>query len=350
MKRLCLSLSLLITLLFIFLTAFTSKAAIAPGLQSALQSLGPDEEISVIITLSDRVDLSTFKDIDKSLRRSRIIEDLKGRADFSQRPLRAFLESRKVKKLKNLWIINGIAVTLGAEVIRELAAQPGIENIRLDATIQAPQVNYETSSLPEWNLYTIRAPEVWNMGYRGEGIVVASMDTGVDLNHPDLEEKWRGRGNSWYDPHSEHDTPYDAHGHGTQVMGIVVGGDAGGTAIGVAPDSKWIAVKIFNDEGMASLSAIHQGFQWVLDPDGNPNTDDTPDIVNNSWGLNSINGCSLEFRPDIQALKAANIAVVFSAGNSGPYPLTSESPANNPEAFAVGAIDSSFTIAPFSSY
>ncbi len=132
-------------------------------------------------------------------------------------------------------------------------------------------------------------------------------------------------------------------------MGVIVGGDAGGTAIGVAPDAKWIAVKIFNDSGKASLSTIHQGFQWLLDPDGNPGTDDAPDIVNNSWGLDNVNECSHDFELDIQALKTANIAVVFSAGNSGPYTSTSVSPANNPGAFAVGAVDSSKRIASFSS-
>lgn len=166
------------------------------------------------------------------------------------------------------------------------------------------------------------------------------MDTGVDINHPDLQSKWRGGTNSWYDPNGEHATPYDAHGHGTQTMGIMVDGDAGGTSVGVAPVANWIAVKIFNDRGTASLSVIHQGFQWLLDPDHNPDTDDAPDVVNNSWGLDSVNGCSSEFQADIQALKASNIAVVFAAGNYGPYPSTSISPANNTISFAAGATDS----------
>jgi PKD repeat protein len=123
-------------------------------------------------------------------------------------------------------------------------------------------------------------------------------------------------------------------------MGLIVGGDTSGTAIGAAPGAKWIAVKIFSDAGIAFSSHIHEGFEWLLDPDGNPDTDDAPDIVNNSWGFDSNPECLDAFQLDIQTLKAAGIAVVFSAGNSE----FNISPANNPGAFAVGAIDESYTI------
>jgi bacillopeptidase F len=164
------------------------------------------------------------------------------------------------------------------------------------------------------------------------------MDTGVDVLHPDIGPKYRGGDNSWFDPHGQHATPYDAKGHGTWVMGVLVGGEAGGTAIGVAPGAQWIAVKIFNDSDTAALSAIHLGFQWLLDPDGDPGTDDAPDVVNNSWYLQGGEPCDLEFADDIAALVQAGIAVVFSAGNTGPAPDSSVSPANNPGSLAVGAV------------
>ena len=126
------------------------------------------------------------------------------------------------------------------------------------------------------------------------------------------------------------------NGHGTATMGVMVGGDGGGTSIGVAPDAQWIAVKIFNDQGSATTARIHQGFQWLLDPDGNPSTPDAPNVVNNSWTLGSV-GCNLEFQLDLQSLRAAGIVPVFAAGNFGSGASTSASPANNPEAFAVGA-------------
>jgi hypothetical protein len=128
----------------------------------------------------------------------------------------------------------------------------------------------------------------------------------------------------------------------------MVGGDAGGSSVGIAPDATWIAVKIFNDRGTASSTAIHQGFQWLLDPDGNPATADAPDVVNDSWTM-SASGCMLDFEPDLASLRAAGILPVFAAGNYGPVPGSSASPANNPEAFAVGATDDADALYPYSS-
>ncbi|WP_460492581.1 S8 family serine peptidase [Dactylosporangium cerinum] len=116
----------------------------------------------------------------------------------------------------------------------------------------------------------------------------------------------------------------------------------------MAPDARWIAVKIFNDRGAATSTAIHRGFQWLLDPDGNPDTADAADVVNDSWTL-SMGGCNLDFQPDLAMLRAAGILPVFSAGNYGPATGTVFSPANNPQAFAVGATDNTDVIDPSSS-
>ncbi|MFM8319968.1 MAG: S8 family serine peptidase, partial [Chloroflexota bacterium] len=134
----------------------------------------------------------------------------------------------------------------------------------------------------------------------------------------------------------------------TQVLGLIVGGaetsaggaeiSAGGAAIGVAPQARWIAARVFDDRGRASAGAVHLAFQWLLDPDGDPATPDAPQVVNASWAFGAP-GCNLEFQPDLQALQAAGITAVFAAGNYGPEPASSPSPANYPEALAVGAVD-----------
>lgn len=320
--------------------------AIDPALRSALQSLAPDGELPVIVTLADRVDVDLYQGGDRKARRTELVRALKEKADATQKPLRAFLAEKGARRIVPLWIANGLAVSARADVIEELSRRPGVESVRLDATVAAPVETFGTAALPEWNLAMVHAPELWSLGYTGGGVVVAGMDTGVDPHHPDLAGRWRGGANSWFDPHGQHATPHDASGHGTQTMGIMVGGDAGVSAIGVAPGARWIAAKIFNDAGTATLSAIHQGFQWLLDPDGNPATDDAPDVVNNSWGFDgNAGGCIPEFESDVHTLKAAGIAVVFSAGNAGPGSATSVSPANYPESFAVGAVDGTGTIA-----
>ena len=95
------------------------------------------------------------------------------------------------------------------------------------------------------------APDVWNIGHTGLGVVVATMDTGADATHPDLATGYRGGSNSWFDPYGQNASPWDHSGHGTQVMGLIAGGQSGGYQIGVAPDAQWIAAKIFDNSNNA---------------------------------------------------------------------------------------------------
>ena len=252
----------------------------------------------------------------------------------------ALLDRRRAQRLVAsvvpLWIVNQVAVRAAPSVIKELAARPEVREVRPDFTIQAPApltasgAAATAPAAPEPNVALVNAPALWDLGFRGQGIVVANMDTGVDATHPDLAGRWRGGTNSWYDPNGEHPTtPTDVNGHGTWTMGAMVGGDAGGTSIGVAPDARWIAVKIFNDRGTTTSTMIHRGFQWLLDPDGNPATADAPNVVNDSWTM-SVGGCNLDFQLDLRNLRAAGILPVFSAGNYGPSPGTVLEPGQQP--------------------
>ncbi|MBP1152244.1 MULTISPECIES: Ig-like domain-containing protein [unclassified Methylocaldum] len=339
-----------ILLLATFAGPVTHAGAIDPRLDAVLRTAKPNESIAVIVTLSDRVELGDFKDKDKRLRRSKITKALKAKANQSQKSLKAFLQSQGAQRVRQLWLINGMSFAAKGRAVLEVARRPEVERMSLDQTLEAPTASAGTQAAPEWNLNVIHVPELWAMQHTGRGIVVANMDTGVDANHPDLGSRWRGGANSWYDPHGEHATPYDGHGHGTQTMGIMVGGSAGGTAIGVAPGAEWIAAKLFDDAGQAQFSDIHLSFQWLLDPDGNPDTSDAPDVVAASWGLQgTTDRCVLEFANDIQVFREAGIGLVFSAGNEGPISSSSVSPANNPEAFSSGAVDDTSVVANFSS-
>lgn len=352
-KRLPLRLSSLptaITAACLAATLSTSTAqagAIGPDLQQAMLA---GDDVTFIVQFKDQLDTDTFpgKGKGKGVELASMLWALRNQADSSQAAAVELLKGKGAKRLVQLWSINALAGTASPEAIEALAALPEVDGIKLDGTLAAPSPEPAAAATPEWNLNSIRASELWNVGYDGSGTVVANMDTGVDVNHPDLAASWRSGNNSWFDPNGEHSTPYDKTGHGTQTMSLMAGGEAGGTSIGVSPGAQWIAVKIFNDAGVASLSGIHQGFQWLLDPDGNPGTNDIPDVVNNSWGFpNLVGQCYTEFSADIDVLKAAGIAVVFSGGNQGT--LGSVSPGDNPESFAVGAVDSSNNIAATSS-
>ena len=331
-------------------------AAAAPEASPAAQRM-----VDVVVVLRAQADLTRVAATARS-RPARLFAvegALRATAAGTQRGLLDLLHARQAQQLVStvtpLWIVNEIGVRAAPTVVRELAARPDVLAVRPDVTITAPAPSLaigpqsSTAGVPEDNVARIGAPALWSLGYRGQGVVVANMDTGVDVTHPDLAARWRGGSNSWYDPNLQHPTtPTDVNGHGTQTMGVMVGGDAGGTSVGVAPDARWVAVKIFSDQGTTTATKIHQGFQWLLDPDHNAATADAPNVVNNSWTMSTAT-CALDFQPDLRNLRAAGILPVFSAGNYGPTPGTVMSPANLPEAFAVGGTDDLDALDPYSS-
>jgi len=329
--------------------ATEAAGSVDPRLATQLAAARHGEMVDAVVVLRAQADLSAIRETRRSRRLAAVEGTLRAKATGAQKGVLALLARRRAQRLvagvDPLWIVNEVGVRAAPSVIKELAARADVREVRPNVTIQAPappaaaQDSESTAGAPETNLALVNAPAMWDLGLRGQGVVVANMDTGVDATHPDLASRWRGGGNSWFDPNGQHPTtPTDVNGHGTWTMGVMVGGDAGGTSIGVAPDAKWIAVKIFNDRGTTTSTIIHRGFQWLLDPDGNPATADAPNVVNNSWTM-SAGGCNLDFQPDLANLRAAGILPVFSAGNYGPTSGTVASPANNPGAFAVGSVD-----------
>ncbi|MET0006426.1 MAG: Calx-beta domain-containing protein [Candidatus Thiodiazotropha sp. 6PLUC9] len=284
--------------------------------------------------------------------RTGVFSSLKKQTQRASAAVARLLRKHGVKtELKMLWTINGIALDLPADLVDDITGLPGVERVTADMrlTMSSPEVE-DSAAIPQWNIDKLNAPNLWQQEVFGEGVVVGIMDSGVDVNHPDLSGRWRGGSNSWFDPYQEHDLPVDLVGHGTQALGLILGGDESGYQVGLAPEAKWIAAKIFDDGNQTTLSAIHLAFQWLLDPDGDPLTDDAPHVVNNSWGFAStINQCYQEFGEDIRLLQEAGIGVVFAAGNYGPSTATSISPANNPGALSVGSIDQSEQIELLSS-
>ncbi|HHY58536.1 MAG TPA: S8 family serine peptidase [Chloroflexi bacterium] len=317
--------------------AFLQAPPVTPGVLDAavaatLAQSDPSAQITVIVTLRQQASVNAAGSSART-----VLDARRTLAAESQTSLQGWLAQRAqqgaVTQVTPFWIFNGFSLTATPAVIEELARQPEVLTITPDAV----EIALAQGGPVEANLSAVNAPALWSLGWQGQGVVVASVDTGVDLAHPELAARWRGGANSWFDPYSQRAIPTDLNGHGTLTLGVMVGGGAGGSAIGLAPQARWIAGRIFNDRGEATATAIHQVFQWLLDPDGNPATDDAPHVVNNSWTLITA-GCNLAFELDLQALRAAGILPIFAAGNAGPDAATSRSPANNPSAFAVGAV------------
>jgi bacillopeptidase F len=336
--------------------AHSSPDRVDRPLRDAISRAAAGEYVGVLIRLESRVDLGAHRSGDLRTRRARLVRALRAHAVRTQPSLRARLVSARGRELRELWLINALAARVPAGSVSSLAAHPGVASVSLDAIVTLPEPlpasggGGSGGSPAEWNLLAIGAPDLWSLGFDGSGVVVATLDSGADLLHPDLGPRWRGGTNSWFDPYGQHAGPYDASGHGTWSLGLLVGGEAGGSSIGVAPGAAWIAAKIFQDNGQATLSGIHLAFQWILDPDGNPASNDAPDVVASPWFLEGTEGsCDAEFAGDIAALGTAGIPVVFAAGNSGPGSSTSVSPGNDVNSIAVGATDAFGFVAGFSS-
>ncbi|MFR9777999.1 S8 family serine peptidase [Micromonospora sp. MS34] len=283
-------------------------------------------------------------------------------AERSQAGLRAMLRNRQAD-FTPFWLANTIQVTGDAALLADIAVRPEVDQILADdpVIIPEPEPGAEVPALNgiEWNIDRINAPRVWNeLGVRGEGIVVANIDSGVDYTHPAVAASYRGRqpdgsydhNYSWFDPAGicPSAAPCDNNDHGTHTMGTMVGLD-GTNVIGVAPGARWIAAKGCETSSCSRASLLAAG-QWVVAPTdlsgANPRPDLAPDIVNNSWGSNAYDPW---YTATVSAWVAAGIFPAFSNGNNGPGCNTAGSPGSYSVSYASGAFDVNNTIAGFSS-
>jgi len=148
--------------------------------------------------------------------------------------------------------------------------------------------------------------------------------------------------------------PCDDNGHGTHTMGTMVGQD-GTNQIGMAPKARWIGCRNM-DHGWGTPATYTECFQWFIAPtriDGSdPNPSLAPDVISNSWSCPEAEGCTDPnvLKSVVEAVRAAGILTVQSAGNKGPECGTISDPAAIYAAsLTVGATDSADTIANFSS-
>ncbi|MDO9079948.1 MAG: S8 family serine peptidase [Desulfuromonadales bacterium] len=346
----------------VLLNSVAQAAALAPEVRQRMAMAGVGDKVPVIIHFTDRLDVKAFAQrSNRAAARAGMVRGLRDQARRSQGSLQGFLRGQGVEPTE-LWLINALAVQVPPHLVETLAAWPGVAAVELDGEVPRPApVTLAIPAAPSDNIAAIGAQSLWAAGFTGSGVVVASFDSGVDVTHPDLAApRWRGGANDWFDPYAGSLTPRDIDGHGTAVTSLMVGGGASGRTIGVAPDARWIAAKIFPDSGDAISSKIIESFQWAVDPDDDPATDDAPDVINNSWGFEkNLNQCLTDIVHQdnprnslplaIQTVQDLGIHVVFAAGNGGPAAATSVSPANYPGGLAVGSVGPNFAVSSFSS-
>lgn len=203
-----------------------------------------------------------------------------------------------------------------------------------DKTVEVMEIDYPTflaTDNPDWGVTRIEAPQVWPTT-TAEGLKIAVVDTGIDYNHQDLKARFAG---GW-DTYNEDSDPYDDHGHGTHVSGIISAdlNDVG--LAGVAPKASIYAIKALDSNGTGYVSDIVEAIDWAMNHGAQ--------VINFSLGSYSD---SLILRNKINEAAGKGIYLVAAAGNTYGGPLLY--PAAYSSVISVAATDNSDRLAYFSS-
>lgn len=374
MKRIYALLILLLSITgSLFSQLLRDEAKIGASLLSRMSEF-PEEKQPVWILLADKVNTEVLdamlyqKKASLQERAYTVITTLKQKAASTQAPLIAFLHSRpeiQAEEVRSYWITNLIMVNANPATIDLLSLRQEVETILWDNPVMLEPFrieSYEDQSMrtpggTESGLLAINADFMWGLGYTGNGQIAMSIDTGVDPNHPAIDNQYRGNfvpaSQAWHDPGGNTTVPSDCDQHGTHTVGTMVGLDeTTNDTIGVAFGATWIA-----SPGICSNGDRISAFQWSLDPDNNPNTtNDMPGAINNSWYDPDVTDECLAtnaYKQVLDACEAAGVAVVFSAGNNGSAASTITPPKNISTSlvnvFSVGNLNGNLPALPINS-
>ncbi len=336
----------ILVVLFLNCTLIFGQAEVSSRLQQEINKSNPNDYIKTLVYLSDQVDLETLdaqlylEKASPQIRAYKVITALQEKAASTQGALINFLEEklteREVFSYKTFWIANLIMVEAKADIINQIKNRVDVSQMDIDAMLdwdkptQRGNITTEEILSIEPGLKIVNADKLWAMGITGQGRLLMGIDTGVRHTHVALNSRFRGNfvpmSQAWFDP-SGSTTPSDCDGHGTHTMGTMVGRSTAGDTVGLAIDAQWIASNTLCTGG---TSANISAFQWALNPDGNSSTSsDMPDAIGNSWYDPDITDeCTGIYKTTFDALEAAGIAVVFSAGNAGSGTSTITKPKN----------------------
>ena len=386
-----------ITLFLLFIT--TGLFATAPWQSKLSDELLTELERGgterILVRFEAQADLSAAPLLrEKAQKAEYVYRQLSEVAQSSQQEVQALLNDRQVP-FRAFVMVNALAIEQAdLELVRQLAEHPEVARVMPNPWTRLEDMARPLTPTPdlrggpqevEWNIAHINAPQVWDMGYRGAGVVIGNQDTGIDWDHVALINQYRGyeengtveHAYNWFDaigmasPLNNDDDPNDPavnpcgfnseepcddNGHGTYTVGISVG-EEGENQVGVAPGAEWIGCRNM-DRGWGSPETYLACFEFFLAPTDlngeNPDPARAPHVINNSWGCPEVEGCNEDnfalLETAVNNLKAAGVVVVVSAGNSGPNCSSVSNPAAIfQNSFTVGATNQLDTIANFSS-
>lgn len=350
------------------------------------------EKCDFIAILKGKADISLVSKLSTKEAKARFVDQkLRETAHNAQQELIAYLKNRPVFA-NSLYLVNAVAVEQADwAMVNDIAQMASVERIVADpwvyfgGTVQGDQLAVSNRNGTTWGVEKIHAPAVWDMGFKGQGIVVGGADTGYDWMHPALIGQYGGwdgvnadHNYHWHDAIHEINplnndsfptpasnpcgldasAPCDDNSHGTHTMGTMAGFDGVDQRIGVAPEAKWIGCRNM-ERGWGKPSSYIECFQWFLAPTDingqNPDPNKAPDVINNSWYCSAEEGCTdlaVEglIHQALINLRASGVVVIVSIGNSGPNCSSAKgAPGYFEESLSVGATEQSDTVAKFSS-
>ncbi len=330
--------------------------------------------VPVIILLRDQAepfDLAALRQLDPVARRQEVSRRLVRVAERSQHGVLEALHlgaaRGEASAIRPMWLVNAVAAHVSPAMVETLVGTDGVERVMADRSVES--AGWEVSpgggavgvrGAIACGLQSIHAPDAWDAGFTGEGVVVGVIDTGLCLAHPDIAgHLWTNpgeipsngiddEGNGFTDDihgwNFENDSANlaDTQGHGSHVAGVVAGDGTQGMRCGAAPDASVMTLKFWNNLG--GESSVWLAMQYGLE--------NGADVLNGSLGwLHAWGPHRAVWRAVCENTFAAGAVVVFSAGSEGPaYGIDSvHTPGDVPDMITVGATDCAMLLASFSS-
>ncbi len=380
--------SLLILALILCFSAVATAQELDPALSRALARADAHTKIPVLIVMQSQglspARQAALRQLSRHARRAQGRADLQNLAASSQLALNHRLadlvKAGRAQEVRPLFLLNAVMAKVEAGAVSDLLSIPGVQRIRWDppvpldemidnqsGPVSAPPVALASEASPQiwWQVTRVNAPSAWMLGYKGQGVVVAIVDTGLDYTHPDLASHiYTNPGeipnNGIDDDHNgfiddvhgwnfvENDNDPMGDGptdHGTSVAGIVAGDGTSGTATGVAPEAILMPVKAIG----GTWGQLYEGLDYAVMMNA--------DIIQMSasekwWNQDGSLPDYASWRVITDNELALGIVHVNSIGNEGnnqdiePIPLNVATPGNcpppwlNPNQYIVGGLSS----------
>ena len=284
---------------------------------SVVEHTANGQQAEFIVVIADQANLNAAATMRTKTEKGRYVyNSLHNKSRATQGPILQWLRERGIDH-RSFYIVNAVLVKGTREIAEALAARPDVARIEGNPRVHIdPAQSVSADEAPsrpripetiEPGINYTHAPQVWDVGFTGQGIVVASADTGVRWTHNALKPHYRGwdgvnadHDYNWHDAIHDgggelcgNDSPFPCDGtsHGSHTTGTMIGDDGAGNQIGMAPGAKWIACRMLNGEGIGTYANVIECMEFFLAPypvGGDPSQGDptkAPDITNNSSGL-----------------------------------------------------------------